>query len=151
MNGTKELHAAIEKIYRTALDADGWPSALVAVASVAGGSAALLMVVDPLTGTVRSIAAGGFEDAFVRRYRDEFAPRDPWLRSLFGRPTGAVVSSGLLEAKHRQEGDPRLDEFLRAHDGGHVAGAVLGELRDDKAVIAVHRPRDAAPDDVPRP
>ncbi len=143
MNGTKELHAAIEKIYRTALDADGWPSALVAVASVAGGSGALLMVVDPLTGAVRSIAAGGFEDAFVRRYRDEFAPRDPWLRALVGRPPGTVVSSESLEAKHRKEGDPRLDEFLRAHDGGHVLGAVLGERQDDKAVIAVHRPHDA--------
>ena len=143
MNGTNELHAAIEKIYRTALDADGWPSALEAVASVAGGSGALLMVVDPLTGAVRSIAAGGFEAAFVERYRDEFAPRDPWLRALVGRPPGAVVSSKSLEAKRRQEGNPRLDEFLRAHDGGHVVGAVLGELRDDRSVIAVHRPRDA--------
>ena len=143
MNGTKDLHAAIEKIYRTALDADGWSSALVAVASVAGGSGALMMVVDPLTGTVRSIAAGGFEDAFVQRYRDEFAPQDPWLRALVGRPPGAVVSSEMPDAKRRQEGDPRLDEFLRAHDGGHVIGAVLGELRNHKSVIAVHRPRDA--------
>ncbi len=143
MNGTKELHAAIEQIYRAALDADGWPPALMAVASVAGGSGALLMVVDPLTGTVRSIAAGGFEDAFVRRYRDEFAARDPWLRALAGWPPGAVVSSDMLEAKRRQEDDPRLDEFLRAHDGGHVVGAVLGELQDDKAVVAVHRPHDA--------
>jgi len=145
MDGTNELLAAIGPIYRTALDAEGWPPALAAVASVTGGTGSLLMVVEPMTGSVGSVAAGGFEAPFVSRYRDEFAPRDPWLRALVGRPPGAIVSSEALEVEHRQERDPRLEQFLRAHGGGHVIGAVLGERQGDKTVIAVHRRQAAGP------
>jgi len=123
MGSAQELNTAIERIYRTVVDAEAWPAALAAVAAAIGGRGGLLIVADTLTGAVRSLAAGGFDAVFVRRYREEFAARDPWLRALLERPQGTVLSSESLGDGRRHESDPRLQEFLRGHE--LPAGMVL--------------------------
>lgn len=147
MAGTKDLNRVVERIYRSALDASNWPAALTAVASLLGSSGAMLMVVDPRSGVLRSIVAGGFDDVFVRRYAAEIAPHDPWLRVLITRPGRTILSAEALATERHDKDTPRVGDFLRAHKSGHIIGAVLSESDADKTVIAVHRSYRVGPHD----
>jgi DNA-binding CsgD family transcriptional regulator/PAS domain-containing protein len=145
MGKSNDSSRTIERIYAAARDPTEWPAALLQTASLLGGGSALLMVVDPYAGTLRAIAAGGVDEAFVGRYRDQFAARDGWLHALAGQPVATIRSDDLLATEPSPITDRSVQAFLSDNDGGHALGAVLGGGPGGRTVIVVHRAHHLGP------
>ncbi len=132
------FNEAVESIYDAALNPADWPAALAAIAATIGALGALLVLTRQAGDAHELVAAGGYDDEFVRRYADHHVMHDFRLASLVAHAGDGIVTDDIASSAGSRPNDP-VSRFLADSGCRHSIAVVLHEANGEKLVLLAHR------------
>lgn len=137
------LDDVLNDIYEVVLQPDHWQTALQAIRSLFGATAAGLRFEDRKAGTFRQVWVG-LDPAFEKAYVEHFWSQDPWVEASLGFPVGTSVTSDDLVSRRSLERSAFYNELCKPHDLGDIVGALIENSRGRTMAIGIMRARKPA-------
>lgn len=72
----------VQSIYDVALGRENWPSVIQQISAASGGHSGLLRLVDCRYASEGFVAAYGYDEQYLKSYRDHFVHLDPYRDHL---------------------------------------------------------------------
>jgi DNA-binding CsgD family transcriptional regulator len=135
----KEALRLVELAYQAVADPAQWPLLLEALAAAVRAEGGLLRQVDYRNDRVGFSQTLGYEESYVRAYREHYIHLDHYRDILLRQPVGAVLTSDAVMAPEVRRKTVYFNEYEQPQDRIHVLGSVLA--RDEEALVylGLHR------------
>lgn len=135
----KEALQLVELAYQAVAEPARWPFLLEALAAAVRAEGGLLRQVDYRNHRVGFSQTLGYEESYVRAYREHYIHLDHYREILLRQPVGAVLTSDAVMAPDERRKTVYFNEYEQPQDRIHVLGSVLA--RDDAALVylGLHR------------
>lgn len=147
MQGSVESRALqlVGQIYDAALDAEKWPRLLETIASAVKAHGAMLRRIDSAAGEVGFFHTLGYEEQYVRAYREHFVHLDPYQSFLSSSPVGTVGLGDAVVDQARRRRSEYFNDYELPQDKVHILGATLAREGDAMVQTGIHRGRRQGP------
>lgn len=141
----------IEQIYGVVADPARWPLLLETLAKAVKAHGGLLRQVDFASDRVGFSETFGYEESFVRAYRDYYVHLDPYRELLLRQPVGAILTTERDTNRQTHLLSEYYNDYERPQDRIHVLGSVLNREHSKLLYFGLHRgerSREFAPRDL---
>ena len=130
------LDPLLDKLYRAAVEPDGWPEFLTDLAKVVHADAMTLLAVSADGGVLQEICFDvGTDPSATAEYRDYYATIDPWVAAgALDTPVGVVAPSESFVSESQLVRTEFYDDYYRPNGWHHGFGAKL--LEDSNGIVA---------------
>ncbi len=125
--------------YEAVADQSQWPNLLKALAEAFKAHGALLRQVDYQTDQVGFSETLGYEECYVRAYREHYVHLDHYREILMRQPVGAVLTSERVMRPDVRRRSVYFNEYERPQDRIHVLGSVLARQDASVLYLGLHR------------
>ena len=129
----------IEQIYGVVADPARWPLLLETLAKAVKAHGGLLRQVDFASDRVGFSETFGYEESFVRAYRDYYVHLDPYRELLLRQPVGAILTTERDTNRQTHLLSEYYNDYERPQDRIHVLGSVLNREHTKLLYFGLHR------------
>lgn len=143
MERNGQLLDLVGEIYDVALKRRDWSSVLGKVSAATGGHSALMRLVDCRQESECFVAAFGYEECWLRAYREHFVHLDPYRDTITAAPPGSCLLSDQLVPHHTRRDSEYYHDYELPQDRMHAIGSPLGREKDCLLYLGLQRGRRA--------
>ena len=137
----------VQSIYDVALGRENWPSVIQQISAASGGHSGLLRLVDCRYASEGFVAAYGYDEQYLKSYRDHFVHLDPYRDHLAAAPAGALLSSDEYAPLAQRQHTEYWNDYECPQDRTHALGSPLARDQDFMLYLGLSRGQHAGPYD----
>ncbi|CAG0993414.1 hypothetical protein BURK2_02523 [Burkholderiales bacterium] len=135
----------VAAVYEAALNAGYWSHAIELVADEIGASGGALRHMQLPSLTLVNMSALGYDECWVRAYRQHFVALDPFHRHFDAFPIAELGRSDMLVNWREYRKSEWYNDFAKPQDKIHMVGSTIARGSGGRVQIMFQRGRQAGP------